>query len=130
MYCVSSQADSEQHAKEVCDYRRGILQNKRQQVAIPFKETETGAGGTIAVPLIVKGDVAGSVEALVEVIKSRNPENFELKIIQSGVGAVNESDVEMAASSKGKDCHFTMYLACFIEEYLFSTDCWFQCVGK
>lgn len=72
-------------------------------MAVPFQatETEAGTGGTIIVPLIVKGDVAGSVEALVDIIRSRNPENFELKIIQSGVGAINESDIEMADSSKG-----------------------------
>ena len=115
----------------MCDYRRDTLQNKRLQVAIPFKEAETEAGGTIVVPLIVKGDVAGSVEALVEVIKSRNPENFELKIIQSGVGAVNESDVEMAASSKGKDHVInTLNREVLILSSKFSTDCWFQCVGK
>ena len=96
------QADNEQHAKEVCEHRVEVIQNRQQQVAIPFKEKEAGAGETIAVPLIVKGDVAGSLEAMVEVIKSRNPEKFELKIIQSGVGAISESDVEMAATSKGK----------------------------
>ena len=75
-------------------------------MAIPLQvtetETEAEARGTIMVPLIVKGDVAGSVEALVDIIESRNPEKFELKIIQSGVGAINESDIEMADSSKGR----------------------------
>lgn len=75
-------------------------------MAIPLQATETEAEaearGTIMVPLIIKGDVAGSVEALVDIIKSRNPEKFELKIIQSGVGAINESDIEMADSSKGR----------------------------
>ena len=75
-------------------------------MAIPLQvtetETEAKARGAIMVPLIVKGDVAGSVEALVDIIESRNPEKFELKIIQSGVGAINESDIEMADSSKGR----------------------------
>ena len=92
----------------MCEHRKESSQNRlRQQVAIPFRETDQEIGtevdkvGTIVVPLIVKGDVAGSVEAVVEVIRSRNPENFELKIIQSSVGAISESDIEMAATSKG-----------------------------
>ena len=103
----ASQADSEQRARAECDLRREILQNKQQQAAIPFQaaETEAGVGGATVVPLIIKGDVAGSVEALVDIIGSRNPEKFELKIIQSGVGAINESDVEMADSSKGMIPH-------------------------
>ena len=87
----------------MCDHRAGVLQNKRQQSAVTAKESNEPKqeGGTITVPLIVKGDVAGSVEAMVDVIQSRHPERFELKVIQSGVGAVSESDVEMAAASKG-----------------------------
>ena len=77
---------------------------KRQRVATPTYKSQTDEveeRGKIVVPLIVKGDVAGSVEAVVEVIKSRHPEKFELKVIQDGVGAVSESDVEMAAASGG-----------------------------
>lgn len=80
------------------------LQTRRQHAAIPVLNSETDEGeerGKIVVPLIVKGDVAGSVEAVVEVIKSRHPERFELKVIQDGVGSVSESDVEMAAASEG-----------------------------
>jgi translation initiation factor IF-2 len=104
----ASQVNSEQQARVACDRWKETLQNKRQQAASPFpameRETEKAAeaaGGTITVPLIIKGDVAGSVEALVDIIESRNPEKFELKILQSGVGAINESDIEMADSSKG-----------------------------
>ena len=102
------QADSEQHAREVCAHRVGAVDSRRQHLAatIPVEEVETTerdpeARGDTTVPLIVKGDVAGSVEAMVDVIKSRHPEKFQLKVIQSGVGAISESDIEMAAASKG-----------------------------
>ena len=103
----ASQAENEQQARVACDRWKDTLQDKHQQVATPFQATEgeteeaVEAGETITVPLIIKGDVAGSVEALVDIIESRNPEKFELKILQSGVGAINESDIEMADSSKG-----------------------------
>jgi len=49
----------------------------------------------------VKGDVVGSVEALGGVLISRQPEQLRLNVVHSGVGAISESDVEMAASSGG-----------------------------
>ena len=92
----------------MCARRAGAVQSRRRQqvVTIPVEELETGerdveAGGDATVPLIVKGDVAGSVEAMVDVIKSRHPNKFQLKVIQSGVGAISESDIEMAAAFKG-----------------------------
>ena len=101
------QVDSEQRAREVCTHRVAAIQDRRQQqVAAIFtaEEEEDGEGEegeNRVVPLIIKGDVAGSVEAVVDVIKSRHPEKFELKVILSGVGAVSESDIEMAAAAKG-----------------------------
>ena len=102
----TSQADNEQHARQVCAHRTDAsLRRREKSAAIALSgEAKPGdgeGGGTTVVPLIVKGDVAGSVEAMVDVIKSRHPEKFELKVIQSGVGAISESDVEMAAASKG-----------------------------
>ena len=55
----------------------------------------------LCVPLLVKGDVMGSVEALVSLLVSRQPQELFLKVIHSGVGAISEGDVEMAISVKG-----------------------------
>ena len=108
MLSLISQADSEQHARQVCAYREGAVESRRRQLvtAIPVEEVETGerdmgSGEDVTVPLIIKGDVAGSVEAMVDVIKSRHPNKFQLKVIHSRVGAISESDIEMAAAFKG-----------------------------
>lgn len=53
------------------------------------------------VPLVVRGDVAGSVEVLVELLQSRQPEELELNVIHTGVGSVTEGDIEMTASTGG-----------------------------
>ena len=52
-------------------------------------------------PLLVKGDVTGSVEALVAILESRQPKQKTLKVIHTGVGPVTEGDVDMAAATKG-----------------------------
>ena len=55
----------------------------------------------MTVPLVVKGDVMGSVEALVRILNTRHPHGFRLKVVQAGVGPVSEGDMEMAISTKG-----------------------------
>ncbi len=49
--------------------------------------------------IIIKGDVAGSVEALSETLSSIGNEEVRVNIIRSGVGAITESDVLLAAAS-------------------------------
>jgi translation initiation factor IF-2 len=49
--------------------------------------------------IIIKGDVAGSVEALSDILSNIGNEEVRCQIIHSGVGAINDSDVLMAAAS-------------------------------
>ena len=49
--------------------------------------------------VVVKGDVVGSVEVVVDVLEKRQPEGLLVRVVQSGVGPVSESDVDMAAST-------------------------------
>ena len=54
-------------------------------------------------PLIIKGDVMGSVEALENIIKHRRqPQGFRLNVLYSGVGPISDSDMDMAISTKGQ----------------------------
>ncbi|MDO8737250.1 MAG: translation initiation factor IF-2 [Thermoleophilia bacterium] len=50
--------------------------------------------------LVIKADVAGSVEALEEALKQIKHVEVKIKIIHTGVGAINESDVMLAAASQ------------------------------
>jgi translation initiation factor IF-2 len=50
--------------------------------------------------LIIKADVAGSVEALEEALKQIQHEEVKINVIHTGVGAINESDVMLAAASR------------------------------
>lgn len=51
--------------------------------------------------LVIKGDTQGSLEALIQSLKTYSQEEVALKIILTGQGNINDSDVEMAASSDG-----------------------------
>jgi translation initiation factor IF-2 len=52
------------------------------------------------VPVVVKSDVIGSLEAIVHELKKNEDEKTVLKIVREGVGAVTESDIQCAAGSK------------------------------
>jgi translation initiation factor IF-2 len=51
-------------------------------------------------PLVIKGDVAGSVEALEEALRNVSHPEVKVAIVFAGVGGINESDIMLAAASK------------------------------
>ena len=57
------------------------------------------AGEMKELPVVIKADVQGSVEVLNEMLPRLSNDQVTLKVIQAGVGAVNESDVILAAAS-------------------------------
>jgi translation initiation factor IF-2 len=60
------------------------------------------AGDIKTINLIVKGDVQGSVETLQRTVTDQNTEEVRVRVIHSAVGAINESDVELAIATKAK----------------------------
>ena len=61
----------------------------------------SGGEGIVELPLIVKADVAGSVDAIVHELKKITHERAVVRIISSGVGDVSETDVKTAHASGG-----------------------------
>lgn len=84
---VESKKEAEQLAR---DYAESV---KPTQVSTSTSETE--------LPLIIKADVAGSVDAIVHELKKVTHERAALRVIASGVGSVSEADVKTAIASKG-----------------------------
>ncbi|MDP8947469.1 MAG: translation initiation factor IF-2 [Actinomycetota bacterium] len=60
-----------------------------------------GEGGTQDLNLVVKADVAGSVEALKEALARLSTGEVRVKVVRSGVGAITDSDVMLASASDG-----------------------------
>ena len=59
-------------------------------------------GDIRTINLIVKGDVQGSVETLVATVTNSNTDEVKVRVIHSGVGAINESDVQLAMATLSK----------------------------
>jgi len=69
---------------------RLTLESLREQIA---------EGGMKELPLIVKADVQGSAEVLADTLSKLSDDKVKIRIIRSGVGAINESDVLLASAS-------------------------------
>ena len=95
--------ESEQEAKEIANKRATILREQgiRAQKHITLDEIgrRLALGNFKELKLIVKGDVAGSVEALNDSLLKLSTEEIQVSIILSGVGAITENDVLLAAAS-------------------------------
>ena len=98
--------ESESRAREVTQYRsrvKRIEQNSSvTRVSIDQMIKSASEEEKEIISIIVKADVHGSKEAIEQSLKKMNSEKFEVKIIHTGVGEINESDVTLATASNAK----------------------------
>lgn len=97
--------DNEAKAREVSGYRQ-----RKAREALSIKRVGSGstmeqmfaqikAGETKEFPVIIKGDVQGSVEALQGTLAKIANDEVRIHVIHAGVGSINESDVTLARAS-------------------------------
>jgi len=94
--------DSEARAREVAEYRQGVLTQKRTTAAPASLESMFSAlkaNQAIEYPLVVKADTQGTVEAITGSINKISTDLIKARILHSGVGGITESDVTLAAAS-------------------------------
>ena len=93
--------ENEARAREVASYRQGVLDKKRTTTAPVSLENmfANRTSTTIEFPLVIKGDVQGSVEAIVSAVNKISTDEIRVRVLHSGVGAITESDVTLAAST-------------------------------
>jgi translation initiation factor IF-2 len=93
--------ENEARAREVAAYRQGVLDKKRTTSAPVSLENmfASHASTTKELPLVVKADVQGSVEAIVHALNRLSTDEIRVRVLHSGVGAITESDVTLASAS-------------------------------
>jgi translation initiation factor IF-2 len=93
--------ENEARAREVATYRQSVLDKKRTTSAPVTLENmfANRASTTIEFPMVVKADVQGSVEAIVNAVNKISTDEIKVRVLHSGVGAITESDVTLAAST-------------------------------
>jgi translation initiation factor IF-2 len=93
--------ENEQRAREVASYRQEKATEKRTALAPTSFDTMFNnlASNVIEWPVLVKADVQGSVEAIVNSLHSISTDDIKARVLHAGVGAITESDVTLAAAS-------------------------------
>ncbi|WP_342170204.1 translation initiation factor IF-2 [Rickettsia endosymbiont of Seladonia tumulorum] len=95
---------TEKQAKDIAEYRERVAKEKKISIA-PRSSLEdlflkaSGSSKIKELPLIIKGDVHGSVEAIAGSLLKLPNDEVKLRILHSGVGPITESDVSLAHAS-------------------------------
>jgi translation initiation factor IF-2 len=95
--------ENEARAREITSYR---MRERRKRLAVAGQRgtleqmmSNLKSAGTKEFTLLVKGDVQGSVEAIVAALDKLGTEEVRARIVHAGVGGITESDVGLAATS-------------------------------
>jgi translation initiation factor IF-2 len=101
---VLNVVDNEGRAREIADYRARLAREKRaaqgatttlDQLLAKAKADEK----LKELPIVVKADVQGSAEAIIQAMEKIGNEEVRVRVLHSGVGAITESDVGLAEAS-------------------------------
>jgi len=94
----------ERKAREIALFRQGKFRDvklaKQQAAKLENLFEQMGEGGVRVLPLLIKADVQGSQEALVHALTRLSTEEVKVNVVHSAVGAITESDINLALASK------------------------------
>ncbi len=97
--------NDERKAREIANFRQGKFRDvklaKQQAAKLENMFDQMGEGVAQTLGLIIKSDVQGSYEALATSLQKLSTSEVKVNVIHTGVGAISESDVNLAAASKG-----------------------------
>ena len=91
-------------ARQIATFRQAQAKERAHaakggRLTLESLKEQIAEGGMKELPLIVKADVQGSAEVLADTLTKLSDEKVKIRIIRSGVGAINESDVLLASAS-------------------------------
>ena len=101
---VLNVVETEAQAREIADYRASVAKEKRAAAgaATTLEQLMQKAKDDASVselPIVVKADVQGSAEAIVQAMEKIGNEEVRVRVLHYGVGAITESDVGLAEAS-------------------------------
>ena len=93
----------EKKAREVALYRQGKFRDvklaRQQKAKLENMFSNMAEGDVAELNVIVKADVQGSVEAIVQSLQELSTDEVKVKVVGSGVGGITETDATLAAAS-------------------------------
>jgi translation initiation factor IF-2 len=102
---VLNVVDDEAKAREIASYRERVARDKRAAVGSATTLDQLLAKAKAdrdvkELPVVVKADVQGSAEAIVQALDKISTDEVRIRVLHSGVGAITESDVTLAEASR------------------------------
>lgn len=94
--------ETEAQAREIAEYRANSAKDKANAIKRSSLEemfAKRDDNKKLTLPIILRADVQGSVEAIVDMLKDVNTDKVGVDILSSGVGQITEGDVRLAAAS-------------------------------
>ncbi len=97
--------DSEARAREITEYRqrkardKAVAKHVSQRGSLEQMMSQLQATGVKEFPLVIKGDVQGSVEAISVALEKLGTDEVRARIVHGGAGAITESDISLAETS-------------------------------
>jgi translation initiation factor IF-2 len=97
--------ESESRAREITEYRQRLARDKAaarqsgQRGSLEQMMSKLQDTGFKEFPLVIKGDVQGSVEAIIASLDKLGTDEVRARIVHSGAGAITESDISLAEAS-------------------------------
>ena len=83
----------------IAESKNKLIEDTKAKLSLDDLFSQIKAGNVKELPIIVKADVQGSVEAVKQSLVKLSNEEVVVKVIHGGVGAINESDVSLASAS-------------------------------
>jgi len=97
--------ENDARAREVVEYRQDVIRDKRvvagARGSLDEMFEQIKAGEAAEVPVVIKGDVQGSVEAIVGALNNMSTDEVKVLVLHAGVGGITESDVSLASVNNG-----------------------------
>jgi translation initiation factor IF-2 len=90
-------------AKQIVLFREAKVREatlaKSSRITLEMLHKKLAAGEVTELPIILKADVGGSAEVLSDTLQKLSNDKVKIRVLRSGVGAINESDVLLASAS-------------------------------
>ncbi|MEM6745117.1 MAG: translation initiation factor IF-2, partial [Pseudomonadota bacterium] len=101
---VLNVVESEAEAREIADYRARVAREKAAAVgnraSLDQLLAQAQSDADVAeLPVLVKADVQGSAEAIVQALEKIGNDDVRVRVVHSGVGAITETDIGLAEAS-------------------------------
>jgi translation initiation factor IF-2 len=97
--------EDEARAREIAGYRQRLDREAKAKLAqrgtLEQMFSAIKSGEAQELPVVIKGDVQGSIEAISATLEKMGNENVKVRILHAAVGAINESDITLAKASNG-----------------------------